>query len=106
MLTHKKAASVLRLQFAICIAAIQGRTFRDIHVGLLDLESPNLTMRDVITAMSRPTNGKYLHFVSASEQARLLAEARRVTDADLEAIANRASTRQDWREMARYSKTV
>jgi hypothetical protein len=106
VLTHKKAASVLRLQFAICIAAIQGRTFRDIHVGLLDLESPNLTMRDVITAMSRPTNGKYLHFVSASEQARLLAEARRVTDADLEAIANRASTRQDWREMARYSKTV
>jgi hypothetical protein len=38
VLTHKKAAAVLRLQFAICIAAIQGRTFRDTHVGLLDLE--------------------------------------------------------------------
>ena len=106
VLTHKKAASVLRLQFAICIAAIQGRTFRDVHVGLLDLESPNLTMRDVITAMSRPTNGKYLHFVCTSEQAQLLAEARKVTDVDLEAIANRGSTPQDWREMQRYSKTV
>ena len=96
VLTHKKAATVLRLQFAICIAAIQGRTFRDTHMGLLDLESPHLTMRDAITAMSRPTNGKYMHFVSASEQTRLLAEARRVTDADLEAIASHASTRQHW----------
>jgi hypothetical protein len=87
VLTHKKAASVLRLQFAICIAAIQGRTFRDVHVGLLDLESSNLTMRDVITAMSRPTNGKYLHFVSAREQTQLLAEARKITDAHLEAKA-------------------
>jgi hypothetical protein len=99
VLTHKKAASVLRLQFAICIAAIQGRTFRDVHMGLLDLESPNLTMRDVITAMSRPTNGKYLHFVSASEQTRLLAEARITTDADMEAIANRS-------KMPRLSKHV
>jgi hypothetical protein len=87
VLTHKKAATVLRLQFAICIAAIQGRTFRDTHVGLLDLENPHLTMRDVITAMSRPTNGKYLHFVNAQEQAQVLAEARRITDADLEAKA-------------------
>jgi hypothetical protein len=83
VLTHKKAASVLRPQFAICIAAIQGRTFRDVHVGLLDLENPHMTMRDVITAMSRPTNGKYLHFVSTEEQARLLCEARKITDEDL-----------------------
>ena len=87
VLTHKKAATVLRLQFAICIAAIQGRTFRDIHVGLLDLDNPHLTMRDVITAMSRHTNGKYLRFVNAREQARVLTEARRITDADLEAKA-------------------
>ena len=89
VLTHKKAATVLRLQFAFCIAAIQGRTFRDTHVGLLDLENPHLTMRDVITAMSRTTNGKYLHFVNAHEQARVLTEARRITDADLEAKAKK-----------------
>ena len=89
VLTHKRASHVLRLQFACCIAAIQGRTFRETHVGLLDLDSPHLTMRDVITAMSRPTNGKDLHFVSSPEQARLLAEAAQITDADLEAAGRR-----------------
>ena len=61
-------------------------------MGLLDLENPHLTMRDVITAMSRHTNGKYLHFVNAREQARVLTEARRITDADLEAMANKMTT--------------
>ena len=93
VLSHKMAASVLRLQFAICNAAIQGRTFRDIHVGILDLESPHLTMRDVITQMSRPTNGKYLHFISPGEQAQLLAEARKISDADLEVHAKRKTER-------------
>ena len=93
VLSHNKAASVLRLQFAICNAAIQGRTFRDIHVGILDLESPHLTMRDVITQMSRPTSGKYLHFISPGEQAQLLADARKISDADLEAHAKRKTER-------------
>ena len=61
-LTHKRAAEMLRLQHALCYASIQGRTFTDTHVVLLDLENPHVTMRDIITAMSRPTNGRYLHF--------------------------------------------
>jgi hypothetical protein len=61
-LTHKRAAEMLRLQHALCYASIQGRTFTNTHVVLLDLENPHVTMRDIITAMSRPTNGRYLHF--------------------------------------------
>ena len=61
-LSHKRAAEMMRLQHALCYASIQGRTFRDTHIVLLDLDNPNVTMRDLITAMSRPTNGRYLHF--------------------------------------------
>ena len=61
-LTHQRAADMLRLQRALCDASIQGSsTFRDTHIVLLDVDSPNVTMRDLITAMSRPTNGRYLH---------------------------------------------
>ena len=85
--SHRKAAEIMRLQFAICIAAIQGRTFRETHVGLMDLANPHVTMRDLITAISRPTNGRHLHFVSAAEQRVLLRQARCITDQDLERIA-------------------
>ena len=62
-MSHKRAAEIMRLQHALSYASIQGRTFRDTHIALLDLDSPNVTMRDLITAMSRPTNGRYLHFL-------------------------------------------
>ena len=62
ILSHTKAAEILRLQHALCDASIQGRTFRDTHIVLLDLDNPNVSMRDIITAMSRPTSGRYLHF--------------------------------------------
>ena len=62
ILGHNKAAEILRLQHALCYASIQGRTFRDTHIVLLDFDNPNVSMRDIITAMSRTTNGRYLHF--------------------------------------------
>jgi hypothetical protein len=83
ILSHTKTCEIMRLQFAICIAAIQGRTFRNTHVGLLDLHNPHLTMRDLITAMSRPTNGRYLHFVTPPEQAMVMRLARGISDEDL-----------------------
>ena len=89
ILSHRKAAEIMRLQFAICIAAIQGRTFRETHVGLMDTANPHLTMRDLITSMSRPTNGRYLHFVTPAEQSRILQQARRITDEDLRRQAQR-----------------
>ena len=42
--SHKKTSEIMRLQFATCIAAIQGRTFRGTNVGLMDLGSPHLKM--------------------------------------------------------------
>ena len=37
-------------------------------VALMDLDSPNMTVRDVITATSRPTKGEDLHFVTQRQQ--------------------------------------
>ena len=34
----------------------------------MDLDSPKMTVRDVITAMSRPTKGSDLHFVTQAQQ--------------------------------------
>jgi hypothetical protein len=60
---HSKLSGVFRLQFAVCYASMQGRTWKEQHVALTDLNNEHLTMRDVITGMSRPTNGRYLRFL-------------------------------------------
>ena len=66
-LSYKRASEILRLQHALVYASIQGRTMRG-SVALMDLDSPKMTVRDVITAMSRPTRGSDLHFVTQSQQ--------------------------------------
>jgi hypothetical protein len=66
-LTYKRASEVLRLQHALVYASIQGRTMRN-TVALMDLDSKNMTTRDVITAMSRPIRGADLHFVTPKQQ--------------------------------------
>ena len=70
-LTYKRASEILRPQHALVYASIQGRTMRR-SVALMDLDSPNMTMRDVITAMSRPTTGSDLHFVTERQQREML----------------------------------
>ena len=66
-LSYKRASEILRPQHALVYASIQGRTMRG-SVALKDLDSPNMTVRDVITAMSRPTKGVDLHFVTRKQQ--------------------------------------
>jgi hypothetical protein len=66
-LSYKRASEILRPQFGLVYASIQGRTMRG-SVALMDLDSPNMTVRDVITAMSRPTKGEDLHFVTQKQQ--------------------------------------
>jgi hypothetical protein len=75
-LSHKRASEVLRLQNALVYASIQGRTIANTHIGLMDLDNPNFTMRDLITAMSRPTAGQYLHLLTVEEQAKVMADFR------------------------------
>ena len=82
-LTIERAAQILRPQFALCYASIQGRTFREKHIGLLNLESRALSMRDIITSSSRPTHGEYLHFISYMHRNALFSEAYCVNDTDL-----------------------
>ena len=66
-LSYKRASELLRPQHALVYASIQGRTMRNL-VGLMDLDSKNMTTRDIITAMSRPISGADLHFVTPEQQ--------------------------------------
>ena len=77
-LSYKRASQLLRLQHSIVYAAMQGRTFKT-SVALLDLDSNKITMRDLITAMSRPTRGSDLRFATPEQQARLLSYAAKNT---------------------------
>ena len=70
-LTYKKASELLRPQHALVYASIQGRTMKT-SVALMDLNTPNMTMRDIITAMSRPTKGIDLHVMTAKELKKLM----------------------------------
>ena len=69
-MTYRRANELLRLQHACVYAQMQGRTFRS-SVALLDLDKPYVTMRDVITAMGRPTTGEHLHFVTKEQESKL-----------------------------------
>jgi hypothetical protein len=69
-LTYRRASEILRPQHALVYAAMQRRTLRS-SVVLLDLDSGKVTMRDVITAMSRPTKGSDLHFATSQQQQEL-----------------------------------
>ena len=83
-LSFAKASQILRPQFALCYASIQGRTFRDKHIGLLNYtQNRTLGMRDIITASSRPTHGDFLHFISREHEGTLLAAAACINDTDL-----------------------
>ena len=88
-LSLRKAAQILRPQFALCYASIQGRTLRNKHVGLLNVWSRALGMRDIITAASRPTHGNCLHFTTVRHEQGLLLRADGINDADLAEAAGR-----------------
>jgi len=69
--SYKRASEILRPQHALVYASIQGRTMKH-PVVLMDLDSPKLTMRDIITAMSRPTKGEHLHFIETHQQSHMM----------------------------------
>ena len=81
-LTYLKASELLRPQHALVYASIQGRTMKT-SVALMDLGHPNMTMRNIITAISRPTKGTDLHFVTSEEQRKLLKDIDRAIEADM-----------------------
>jgi hypothetical protein len=60
-LTHARAVAILRLQHALVYASIQGRTMRQKKIGLMDTWNQNFTIRHLIVAVSRATEGQYVH---------------------------------------------
>ena len=88
-LSKTRTSEILRLQHALVYASIQGRTFRQKHVGLMDLERRDfLSVRDVIVAMSRPTHGQFLHFLTEQEEDGFMTRCRTVNGDSLRKLAD------------------
>jgi hypothetical protein len=71
-LTHKRFSELMRPQFALVYASIQGRTLKE-KICLMDVHSDKMTVRDLITAMSRPTKQSDLKVMSYAAQKNFLA---------------------------------
>ena len=72
-LTHAEASSMLRMTFALCYSNIQGRTFRDKHITLLDTHHrAHFTTRHLIVGVSRATHGYYVHIPTAKEESKFM----------------------------------
>ena len=52
---------LLRLTHAMCDYTIQGRTFRDKHILLIDTDHPNFAHKALILGLSRATRGQVAH---------------------------------------------
>ena len=70
-LTHKRFSELTRPQHAPVYASIQGRTLQNL-ICLMDLKNPKMTVRDIITAMSRPTRQSDLKVMSGGKQRSLM----------------------------------
>jgi hypothetical protein len=86
---------MMRPQHALVYASIQGRTMRDKHIALMDLGHQHMTMRDLITATSRPTHGQFLHFVSEQQQGKLAKLCAALSDDDLRTRAATINARPE-----------
>ena len=70
-LTHKRFSELMRPQFSLVYASIQGRTLKE-RICLMDVHSDKMTVRDLITAMSRPTKQSDLKVMSYAVQKNFL----------------------------------
>jgi hypothetical protein len=88
MLPKKRFSEIMRPQFALVYASVQGRTFRQKHIGLMNLDRFDfLGVRDIIVAMPRPTHGKFLHFLTHGEEAAFMKQSHEVNGDALKKLA-------------------
>ena len=73
VLSHSEFACKLRLPYAGCYYTVQGKTYRDTHVVLLDTSHKRFDMRKLIVGMSRTTHGQYVHVATGLDEKKLLA---------------------------------
>ena len=59
----------LRLAHAMCYYTVQGRTVRDRHIVLLDIEHQHFSVRALIVGLSRATHGRWLHVGDSDSEA-------------------------------------
>ena len=62
----------LRMPYARCYYTVQGKTYRDTHVVLMDTSHKHFDMRKLIVGMSRATHGKYVHVATGIDEKRML----------------------------------
>ena len=68
VLPHADFVRKLRMPYARCYYTVQGKTYRDTHVVLLDTLHKRFDMRKLIVGMSRATHGKYVHMAIGIDQ--------------------------------------
>ena len=73
VLSHSDFACRLRLPYARCYYTVQGKTYRNTHIVLLDTSHKRFDMRKLIVGMSRATHGKYVHVATGLDEKKLLA---------------------------------
>jgi hypothetical protein len=88
-LTHARAVAILRLQHALVYASIQGRTMRQKKIGLMDTWNLNFTIRHLIVAVARATEGQYVHIFDKEQGKQRSKDATnmKVTFPDLQKLA-------------------
>ena len=72
VLSHADFVKKLRMPYARCYYAAQGKTYRDTHVVLLDTSHKFFDMRKLIVGMSRATHGQYVHVSTPGDENRML----------------------------------
>ena len=72
VLSHSDFVCKLRMPYARCYYTVQGKTYRDTHVVLLDTSHKHFDMRKLIVGMSRATHGQFVHVATGIDEKRLL----------------------------------
>ena len=75
-LSYNEASSYLRLTYSLTYANIQGRTFRNKHLCLLDTHHRSFfTTRHLIVGVSRATHGRFVHMPTEQQEDTVLRKA-------------------------------
>jgi hypothetical protein len=72
ILSHADFVCKLRMPYARCYYTVQGKTYRDTHVVLMDTSHKRFEMRKLIVGMSRATHGQYVHVATGIDEKRML----------------------------------
>ena len=76
VLSHTDFVCKVRMPYARCYYTVQGKTYRDTHVVLLDTSHKHFDMRKLIVGMSRATHGQYVHVATGIDEKRMLGLSR------------------------------